>query len=121
MSEESIFSSLEDFAKALADPGGYEPERLLALSYRAPDPLSTFIEAALSSDGDLMHIKLRELSEHALRKNSSQAWFDLGVLAHRFFFNQTAAEYYERSLERAVAEWDLKSGQSLEQSWNPLR
>jgi tetratricopeptide (TPR) repeat protein len=70
--------------------------------------LSSFIEAALSSNGDLMHLKLRELAEHAARENSFQCWFDLGVLAHRFFFNQAAAEYYEHSLELAETVGDPK-------------
>ncbi len=101
MSEDQISSRLGAFADILADPKGFELESLQCLSRGARNCISSFIQGAISSDGALMHRCLVELSNHASKANSFQAWFDLGLLAQRFFFNQGAIEYYQRAVELA--------------------
>jgi tetratricopeptide (TPR) repeat protein len=109
MSDDTITSLLGSFAEVLADPGGYEPNELEALSKDAPAPLPSFAKAVLSSDGGLLLKTIEELAALASRENSFNAWFNLGVLAHRLFFTQAAICYYERSLELADAQKDEKN------------
>lgn len=85
MSDDQIVSCLKSFAEMLADPKGYDVQRLQDLSHDAPHLISSFIQAALDSDEVTMQKKLSELEDHASQINNSQAWFNLGVLAHRFF------------------------------------
>ena len=106
MSTDRIVSCLGSFAEILSDPGGYEPERLRGLSQNVPELISSFIEAILSSDEDLMQEKLAELADYASHINSFQAWFNLGFLAHRLFFHQAAIEYYEKSASLAHIQGD---------------
>ena len=100
MSEDRINPSRGALAEILTDRGS-EQECPKGISRIAPDPVSSFIQAALSSDGEMRNCHLKLLEEHASQVNSYHAWFDLGVLAHRFFFNQAAEEYYLRSIEMA--------------------
>jgi tetratricopeptide (TPR) repeat protein len=109
MSEDQISSSLGALAQMLADRRGSELECLKGISQMAPDHVSSFIQAALSSDGEKMHRHLTALEEYASRTNSFQAWFDLGILAHRFLFNKAAEEYYERSISFAELEGENAS------------
>ncbi len=106
MSSDRIVTCLGSFAEILSDPGGYEPERLKSLSRNVPDLISSFIEAILSSDEDVMQEKLVELADYATHVNSFQAWFNLGFLAQRLFFHQAAIEYYEKSASLARAQGD---------------
>jgi hypothetical protein len=89
-SSESVVSSLGSFAEMLSDPEGYDPERLKSLSVGVPSLLSSFIEAMLSSDEDVMKKRLTDLEDYASEVNSVQAWFNLGKLAHHLFFHQAA-------------------------------
>ena len=90
-SSESVVSSLGSFAEMLSDPEGYDPERLKSLSVGVPSLLSSFIEAMLSSDEEVMKRRLTDL----------EAWFNLGRLAHHLFFHQAAIEYYSNASDLA--------------------
>ena len=109
MSDDTVTSLLGSFAEALADPEGYEPNKLEAISRDAPAPLPSFAKAVLSSDGDLLMKTIEELAALASKENCFDAWFNLGVLAHRLFFTQAAICYYERSLDLAETQKDGKN------------
>jgi len=64
-SSESVVSSLGSFAEMLSDPEGYDPERLKSLSVGVPSLLSSFIEAMLSSDEEVMKRRLTDLEDYA--------------------------------------------------------
>src|SRR5690606_3454394 len=100
-SSESVVSSLGSFAEMLSDPEGYDPERLKSLSVGVPSSLSSFIEAMLSSDEEVMKRRLTDLEDYASVVNSVQAWFNLGRLAHHLFFHQAAIEYYSNASDLA--------------------
>ncbi|HQN30473.1 MAG TPA: tetratricopeptide repeat protein, partial [Methanothrix soehngenii] len=100
-SSESVVSSLGSFAEMLSDPEGYDPERLKSLSVGVPSLLSSFIEAMLSSDEEVMKRRLTDLEDYASVVNSVQAWFNLGRLAHHLFFHQAAIEYYSNASDLA--------------------
>ncbi len=100
-SSESVVLSLGTFAEMLSDPEGYNPERLKSLSSLVPIPLSSFIEAILYSDEDVMRERLSDLEDYAAEANSIQAWFNLGRLAHRLFFHQAAIGYYSNAADLA--------------------
>ncbi|HOV51422.1 MAG TPA: tetratricopeptide repeat protein, partial [Methanothrix sp.] len=108
VSEDRVVSCLESFAKILADPKGYDPERLKGLSQSAPDPVSSFILATLSSDEAAMQCKFQELADHVSCLGSFSAWFNLALLARSLFFHQAAIEYYERALHLAEVQYDKK-------------
>jgi len=117
MFDDGILSSLGSLAQALSQPGGYEPARLRCLSREGPDPVSSLIEAILSSDEDLMQKKLAGLDDYLFDKSSSAAWFNLGRLAASLFYRRAAEEYYEKSARLAQAQGD-NEGQS--QAWLSL-
>ncbi len=114
MPEDRIVSCLGSFVDILNDPKGYDPESLQGLSLQAPDLVSSFIRATLSSDETAMQSKFSELAIHASRTNSFSGWFNLARLAHRLFFHQAAIEYYEQAMRLAEVQFDkIKIAQAL--------
>jgi tetratricopeptide (TPR) repeat protein len=109
VSDDNVTSLLGTFAGFLADPDGYEPNDLEAISKDAPAPLPSFVKAVLSSDGVLLQRTIEELSSLASKADCFDAWFNLGVVAHRLFFTQAAICYYERSLKLAESQKDGKN------------
>jgi len=117
MSDDRIVSCLGSFAEILSDPRGYEPERLKGLSTDAPDLVSSFIQATLSSNETAIQQKLNELADHASGISSFQAWISLAVLAQHLFFHQSAIEYYQRSIRLAE---DLGNNNDLSRALHGL-